>query len=63
MIHWITENLGTILVALIVLCVVAAIAATLIRDRRKGKCVSCDGCSGNCPHASGCAAPHKKDRP
>ncbi|MDR1156903.1 MAG: FeoB-associated Cys-rich membrane protein [Oscillospiraceae bacterium] len=39
------ENLGTILVGLVVLGILAAIVAKLIRDKRKGKCVGCDcGC-------------------
>ncbi|MDR2610323.1 MAG: FeoB-associated Cys-rich membrane protein [Clostridiales Family XIII bacterium] len=46
------ENAGTIVVGLILLGIVAAIIIKLARDKRKGKCVSCDcaGCSG----AEGC---------
>jgi hypothetical protein len=46
-----TENLGTILVGLVVFGILAAVVAKLIRDKRKGKCVGCDcGCGGSACH-------------
>lgn len=54
MLGFITENLGTIIVGGIVLVVVATIVFKMIRDRKKGGCSSCDGCSGSCPYSAGC---------
>ena len=56
---WITENLATILVSLVVLALVTLVIAGMIRDKKKGKSVTCGGCSGcagNCAHCKGCAA-------
>ena len=55
---WLTENLATILVSLVVLAIVTLVIAGMIRDKRKGKsvtCGGCSGCSGNCAH---CRAAH-----
>ena len=55
---WLTENLATVLVLLIVSALVALVIAGMIRDKRKGKsvtCGGCSGCSGNCAH---CRAVH-----
>jgi hypothetical protein len=40
---FLSANAGTILIGVILLAVVAAIAAKLVRDRKKGKCAGC-GC-------------------
>ena len=48
---WITENLATILVSLVVLALVTLVIAGMIRDKKKGKSVTCGGCSGS----SGCS--------
>lgn len=54
---FISDNIGTIIVALILAGVVAGIVVKFVRDRRKGKSVLCDcGCSG-CPSAGAC---HRK---
>ena len=47
---WITENLATILVSLVVLALVTLVIAGMIRDKKKGKSVTCGGCSGDCAH-------------
>jgi len=47
MIGFFVENLGTIVVALIVAAIVCGISVKLIRAGRKGKCAGCD-CSGGC---------------
>ena len=52
---WITENLATILVSLVVLALVTLVIAGMIRDKKKGKSVTCGGCSGDCAH---CRAEH-----
>ncbi len=55
---WLAENLATILVSLVVLAIVTLVIAGMIRDKRKGKSVTCGGCpccSGNCAH---CKAVH-----
>lgn len=52
MFAWLAANLGTIVVALIVIAIVAAIIHKLHSDRKKGihSCGgSCGGCGGGCP--------------
>ena len=49
--------MGTLIVALILLAVIVGISASLIRDRKRGKC-SCGGDCGSCP---GCAARHERE--
>ena len=44
-----SENIGTIVVALILAGVVAAIVVKIVRDKQKGKCVGCDCCCGKRP--------------
>ncbi|MDR0381347.1 MAG: FeoB-associated Cys-rich membrane protein [Oscillospiraceae bacterium] len=45
MLTFLSENLGTIFVGLVVFAILAAIVAKMVRDKRKGKCVGCDcGC-------------------
>ena len=53
MLQWIADNAGTILVALVLAGVVAAILVRLRRDRRQGKS-SCGGNCGCCPMAGRC---------
>jgi hypothetical protein len=50
MFAFLSENLGTIAVGLMVACIIAAIVAKLVRDKRQGKCAGCGGCEGraNC---------------
>ena len=39
------DNLGTIVVSLILVGVIAAIMVRLVRNKQKGKCIGCDcGC-------------------
>ena len=54
MISWITGNIGTIIVLLVLVLIVAAIVRTMIRDKRCGKST----CGGNCAHCSLCKAGH-----
>ena len=54
MISFLTQNIGTIAVGLIIAGIVAAVVIKIVRDKKRGKCVSCDcGCAG-CPKASSC---------
>ena len=56
MIAWITENLGTILISLVLILIVTAIIIKLIRDRKNG----ISSCGGNCAHCGMCKA-HMQD--
>ncbi|MBR5417052.1 MAG: FeoB-associated Cys-rich membrane protein [Clostridiales bacterium] len=50
---WLTDNLGTIIISLILLVVVGLVIYKMISDKRKGKS-SC-GCNcGSCPSSSIC---------
>jgi 1-aminocyclopropane-1-carboxylate deaminase/D-cysteine desulfhydrase-like pyridoxal-dependent ACC family enzyme len=45
MLAYLAENIGTIVVGLIVAGILAAIIAKLVRDKKNGKCIGCDcGC-------------------
>ncbi|MCH5298925.1 MAG: FeoB-associated Cys-rich membrane protein [Ruminococcus sp.] len=54
MIHFITNYLGTIIIALVLLAVVCAVLYSMRRKRKAGKNPTCGcGCSG-CPSAEIC---------
>ena len=55
MLLFLSENLGTLVVGLVLVGIVTAIVMQLIRNRRKGKCISCD-CCGGCSGSSSCSA-------
>ena len=47
MLAWFAENLATILVGFVVFALLFAVAAGMIRSRKKGKSsCSCGGCAG-----------------
>ena len=48
MISFITENLGTIIITVVLVAILAAIVVKLVRDKRKGK----SSCVGNCAHCA-----------
>lgn len=59
-------SIGTIVVGLIVLAIVAAAVYSLVRDKKQGKascggscgaCGACGACSGHC---AGCQPPKKR---
>ena len=52
MFSWLAANIGTILVALVVIAVCALIVHSMVRDRKQGR-FSCGGSCANC--RSGCA--------
>ncbi len=43
---WLAENIGTILVSLVLIVIVALIIRKMIRDRRQGKRSCSCGCEG-----------------
>ncbi|MGN0521596.1 MAG: FeoB-associated Cys-rich membrane protein [Eubacterium sp.] len=54
--EFLSENIGTIIVCLVVVAIVGLVIAKLVKDKKQGKS-SC-GCScANCPSAGMC---HKK---
>ena len=47
MIDFIQQNLGSIIVGVILLVIIAAAVVKIIRDKRAGKCsCGCEGCAG-----------------
>ncbi len=48
MLDFIVDNLGTILITVVLVTILAAIAVKLVRDKRKGK----SSCGGNCAHCA-----------
>lgn len=55
MINFVNANLGTIIVALVLIAIVTAIVINIVHKKKKGLCASCDGCSGNCHASSHCS--------
>lgn len=53
MLAWISENIATIIICAVLMAVVAAIIAGMIRDRKKGKSSCGCGCS-DCPMSGSC---------
>lgn len=53
MFAWISENIATIMISVILIAVVAAIITTMIRNKKKGK-FSCGCGCGNCPMSGSC---------
>ncbi len=53
MLQWIMENIGTIVITLVLLGIVAAIVVSLVKDKRRGKS-SCGGNCGHCPMGGSC---------
>lgn len=56
MFTWILENIGTILICIVLLGIVAAVIAGMLRDRKKGK----SSCGGNCTHCAMHGTCHSK---
>lgn len=52
MISFLSNNIGTIIVGLIVLIGVIGAVIYLIKSRKEGKCVGCDGACKFCPSQS-----------
>ncbi len=56
---WFTENLGTIVVSLVLIAIVALIVGKMIRDKKKGKSSCGCGCA-NCAMRGSCHSTDKK---
>lgn len=56
MLQWISANIGTILISLVLLTVVALIIRSMMRDKKQGK----SSCGGNCAGCAACGACHNK---
>ncbi len=56
MLHWITENLSTILVSAVLLAAVVAVILHLIRQRKQGK----SSCGCGCEHCAMHGRCHEK---
>ena len=56
MMAWLAENLGTIVISLILLAVVAAIIISMVRDKKTGK----SSCGCDCAHCGCCVSCHKR---
>lgn len=54
----IMNNLGTIIVALVVLLILVLVTVKMISDKKQGKS-SCGGGCGSCPNAGLCHAKNK----
>ncbi|MCR5600945.1 MAG: FeoB-associated Cys-rich membrane protein [Ruminococcus sp.] len=50
MIAWLTANLGTITVSLVLIAIVSLIIAKMIKDKKSGK--STGGCGCSCEHCA-----------
>ncbi len=55
MLHWFSENLGTIIISLVLLAVVIAISRYLIRQKKAGK----NSCGAGCAHCAMHGSCHK----
>lgn len=54
MFAWIAKNIGTILICLVLILIVAAIIRSIVRDKKAGKST----CGGNCSHCGGSCHHH-----
>ena len=61
--NWITHNLGTILITLALIAIVALILRSLWKNRHQG-CSSCGGsCGGACASCPACChSPHQPSK-
>lgn len=53
MLGWIMENIGTILITIVLAILVVLIIRSLVKDRKQGKS-SCGGNCGHCPMSGSC---------
>ena len=58
---WFSENIGSIIVGLILLAIVAAVIRTMIKDKRSGRSSCGCGCA-NCAMSGSCHKSSVKDR-
>ena len=55
MLTWISENIGNIIIFLVLAAIVAGAIAVLVRDKKKGK----SSCGSNCAHCAMSGSCHK----
>jgi putative effector of murein hydrolase LrgA (UPF0299 family) len=48
MLAWLTDNLGTIIVSLILICIVTAVIVKMVKDKKSGK----GTCGCGCEHCA-----------
>jgi len=48
MLAWLTDNLGTIIVSLILICIVTAVIVKMVKDKKSGK----GSCGCDCEHCA-----------
>lgn len=53
MLTWISENIATIIICVILLAVISAVIGKMVRDKKKGKSFCGCGCA-NCPMSGSC---------
>lgn len=53
MLTWISENIATIIICVLLLAVVAAVIGKMVRDKKKGKSSCGCGCA-NCAMSGSC---------
>lgn len=56
MLSWISQNIATSVICIVLLAIVAAIIAKLVKDRKKGK----SSCGCNCAHCAMAGSCHSK---
>ena len=54
---WLSENLGTIVVSLVLILIVGLIIRSMIRDKKRGKS-SCGCKCSHCPMSASCRRSH-----
>ena len=59
---WMKQNIGTLIVGLIMIGIVTAIVVWIIRKKRKGKPVGCDCACKNCPKSISCKPAPKETK-
>ncbi len=53
--NWLMNNIGTIVVCLVLIAVVAAIIAGMVKKKKAGKSMVCNcGCCKSCPMSGSC---------
>lgn len=49
MLTWLSQNLATIIISLIILLIVVAVIVKSVKDKKKGKSITC---GNNCAHCA-----------
>ncbi len=56
MIQWLSANIGTLIAGALLIAVVCAAAASVIKDKKKGRST----CGSNCAHCAMAGSCHRK---